>query len=78
MTSSLQYFDQYFKTNNSFLKLANLKILKQARDLQLISEEQYKEKQMEFLKGIDFALERERDNPNSIDVDNEGMLLLIL
>jgi len=54
---SVHYFDQYFKTNNALLKLANLKLLKQARDLKLISDEQYKEKQLEFLRGIDFALE---------------------
>lgn len=54
---SVSYFDQYFKTNNALLKLANLKLLKQARDLKLISDEQYKEKQLEFLRGIDFALE---------------------
>lgn len=55
--TSVHYFDQYFKTNNALLKLANLKLLKQARDLKLISDEQYKEKQLEFLRGIDFALE---------------------
>lgn len=50
-------FDQYFKTNNALLKLGNLRLLKQARDLKLISEEQYKDKQLEFLRGIDFALD---------------------
>lgn len=56
---SAHYFDDYFKTNNSVLKLANLRLLKQARDLRLISEDQYKEKQLEFLRGIDFALEKD-------------------
>lgn len=55
--STIHYFDNYFKTNNALLKLANLKLLKQAKELKLISEDQYKEKQLEFLRGIDFALE---------------------
>jgi hypothetical protein len=55
--SSIHYFDSYFKTNNALLKLANLKLLKQAKDLKLITDDQYKEKQLEFLRGIDFALE---------------------
>eukprot|EP00026_Physarum_polycephalum_P016764 Phypoly_transcript_17760.p1 GENE.Phypoly_transcript_17760~~Phypoly_transcript_17760.p1 ORF type:complete len:190 (+),score=14.52 Phypoly_transcript_17760:68-637(+) len=54
---SVHHFDQYFRTNNAVLKLANLKLLKQARDLNLITGEQYKEKQLEFLRGIDFDLE---------------------
>jgi hypothetical protein len=54
---SVHHFDQYFRTNNAVLKLANLKLLKQARDLNLITGDQYKEKQLEFLRGIDFDLE---------------------
>jgi len=53
----MSYFDGYFKTNHALLKLANLKMLKHARDLKLISDEQYKEKQLEFLRGIDLSLE---------------------